>query len=177
MRLTVTAVLCVLTVSYLYGPDRSSALLARRRRYVDTRRRVATIRRTSGSSGGGSSYCLQQYKCTAKYRVNDTLYSTDDAYLPVEASKVNLCSKGETWDSCTSYKNCRTRFLANGRTLTTNLDDWTATHWGNVTTQPKPVSVILCDSAPGGMTQKGTVLILVASVTMGLITGLCFLPR
>ncbi|XP_066295037.1 uncharacterized protein [Branchiostoma lanceolatum] len=176
MKLTVAAVLCVLALLYLHGPDQTSGLLGSRRRQVVARRRTTllTTRRRTATRRYGST-CSQAYTCTRRFMFNNTLYSKNDAFTPVNAIDVNLCRADGTW--CTYFKNCRTRYLANGKTLTTNLNDWTATHWGNVTTQPKPESVKVCDSAPGGMSQKGTAMTLVVSVTLGLVTGLCFLPR
>ncbi|XP_035683354.1 uncharacterized protein LOC118420618 [Branchiostoma floridae] len=175
MKLTVAAALCGLAVLYLYVPDQTSGLLASRRRYTDTSRRrtILTTRRRTYRSGGFYPGCLQQYICTRKYMDNNTLYSMDYTTPPVTAIEVNLCRAGGT--TCSYKKNCRPRYLTDGKTLTTNLDAWTATHWGNgVTTEPRPESVQVCDSAPGGMSQKGTVMTIVISVTLGLVTGLCF---
>ncbi|KAI8518736.1 hypothetical protein Bbelb_047530 [Branchiostoma belcheri] len=156
MRLTVTVVLCILTVFCLFSLDQSTAYSRRR-----SRRRCP-------------KFCTQKYVCSLKYMMNNTVYNTNDAFLPVNATKFNLCRTGGT--CCTYYRDCRSKYLSrDGRTIMDNLDPWTATHVGDTTTQPKPESIFVCSRAPCGMVEKGTLLTVATSITLVLATTCCLL--
>ncbi|CAH1271941.1 Hypp4736 [Branchiostoma lanceolatum] len=146
MRQTVTAVLLVLAVFCLFSLDQSTAY--------------------SSSS--------QKYTCSLKYKLNNTVYETNDAFLPVNATKFNLCRDGAL--CCTYYTGCSSKYLSrDGRNIMDNLDPWTATHVGDRTIQPRPESIFVCNRAPCGMIQKGTMMTITTSIILVLVTTLCLL--
>ncbi|XP_066293667.1 uncharacterized protein [Branchiostoma lanceolatum] len=156
MRQTVTAVLLVLAVFCLFSLDQSTAYSSSRRR------RRCNI------------FCSQKYTCSLKYKLNNTVYETNDAFLPVNATKFNLCRDGAL--CCTYYTGCSSKYLSrDGRTIMDNLDPWTATHVGDRTIQPRPESIFVCNRAPCGMIQKGTITTIATSIILVLATTLCLL--
>ncbi|XP_035685452.1 uncharacterized protein LOC118422054 [Branchiostoma floridae] len=154
MRKLVAALL-VVSVFCLFSLDQSTAYRSRRRRRCNI-------------------FCSQKYVCSLKYKMNNTVYATNDAFLPVNATKFNLCRDSGT--CCTYYTGCQSKYLSrDGTTIMDNLDPWTATHVGGITTQPRPESIFVCNRAPCGMAQKGIIMTVATSITMALATTLCLL--